>query len=1237
MNIIVKHDGTDISNWLVSYDREHDICTGIASVEIVFPLATPRTFHPWDVIEIWENSIKKGKFYITSLEKSVIEGSITLVCDDESKKLNDYFVTETYTIDYLSYSRTWIEKFLDEAGVSYSFTVDVDDLGSPLSNNTSLGFDSVFTIITTLLQQSGWYIYFDPTGTAIIGNLNKDVNDPDHIINANDFSNFERELDDDRLRNRAVVWGNTNPTYGEVFVDISVQTPWNYDANDKRAVVISNSSIYNHAQALELAHKLLTEFTQIKDEKFLLVVNDYNMKLGDIVKVNSDVWNGRGLITKINAAASPDGLVYGITLDQHCPRMFTFYSNLPPLPDGFYVYTGHVSDGIWRKYTESDTWSDDSAGLEPSARVNDLFIKNGTFATVLDDGYLYTRTTEVGVWNKYNHGSLRDTQGNSYIEANIRARACSINYSDNIIAGYNFVPSGIVVASGIPASGLSWVLELTGSQSLIKAEQVVISGGAGEGAQFSIYDLESTGEYNIVAASGFIPVSGFIMDTVDDYIYNGGGYRTVNVLDDHRRLALPPDSKSLSIGWGYGDHDFGEATVIAGPAASYPSSLICDNDGTTYWYVGRNGNLVKIDVDAETTVTYSFTQPTEWTAYDPTEVGLMLRHSSGNDFDIVAIIEDVSAVNTIYLYSYTLGDSTLTSRGSHAIASGAAYKGAGLIGTQVLVGYHFSDTVHAVVVNLITAGFSVVDIYTGMGAGYSGLSGAVQVFSTGDSITVGFVWATGTDIVNFPNCPLFPSDEPTTVELWASGYQITEYGGASLLSATMLQSFDTYYATDSGYRMSDISCFFEPAPAVNTTLNKAYVVVGLGITSYPCLGGSPRRNQGHNIGISFPDLGIWYYKASDDGTWWLDAEGYLPEGGSEWVGKNAGSISTLWKANFRGYTGKYSTPGYFIYNWEDFPSGNGWKIFRNVPSWTAFGSGIFSSYDDDDFGMIANSNDSPMDDLTGLLVSDQVKSGPRIVSTTRGENTVAASQIYTTSTTDKYAGLTQNFGVSGSYRIVKPNFNIAADFPKGTILKHTSTYDLGDATTASDDALEQTLGIFEIIKTTQVPTKVDIAHGVPTVIYDIPTEDGENSDEFWASITNEPDEFFTHAEAKPVYEARTLNLLNPSAFPTASGTFTAEDYERYIGISNREGILASEYDLSTPWVNLVTVASGVVVSGLITHFETSNFVPEGTYMFYTVSGVKSFFQKNPDENYWRDYTAGLPDSGITIIRVDDVI
>ena len=41
--------------------------------------------------------------------------------------------------------------------------------------------------------------------------------------------------------------------------------------------------------------------------------------------------------------------------------------------------------------------------------------------------------------------------------------------------------------------------------------------------------------------------------------------------------------------------------------------------------------------------------------------------------DIVAVIEDYSFENVVYLYSYTLGDSTLTSRGNSALPTNAVY------------------------------------------------------------------------------------------------------------------------------------------------------------------------------------------------------------------------------------------------------------------------------------------------------------------------------------------------------------------------------------------------------------------------------------------------------------------------------------------------------------------------------------------------------------------------------------
>ena len=1262
MNVVVKHDGTDISNWLISYEREHEICTGIGSVDLTVASSIPRTFHPWDVIEIWENNNKKGKFYVSDLDESARDGTISMQCADESKKLTDYFITDTYTITTLQYSRPWIEKFLTEAKISYTFTVDASDNGVPLSNNTTLGFDAAYTIITTLLQQTGWYIYFDSDGTAIIGDLYKDVNNPDHTLDASDFSNFQRELDDDRLRNRAVVWGNANPTYGQVFVDISVQTPWNYDAQDKRAVVIANGSIYSNDQALALAQKLLQEFTQIKDEKFLLVFNDYNISLGEIIKVNSDIWNGRGLVTRLSASASEKGLVYGVTLDIKCPRMFTFYSELPPTVSGFYVYTGHTVDGIWRKHSEGSVFSQDSSGLTPSTKVNDLFIKNGTFATVLDDGYLYTRTSENGIWNKYTPPVLRDIDGNSYSSNNLRAQACSINYSDNIIAGYNYVASG-VAASGVTASGISWVLELTGAQTLVKAEQVVISGAAGNGGDFSIYDLESTGEYNIVTISGIVPISGYITDGISDYVNNGMGYRTIQSNKcinsqwdvDFLRRNMQADNSSLSHGAGYGTWTDTYVDWLTGPDVStYPygmGGIISDPNTYTYWYCGSDG-LGKIDATAGTTTLYSWTTPTEWTlGDDQDDILFFLRHKTTNVFDIVVVLmtrqQSKDGECTIYHHTYTIGSGL--SAGTNVTFTTETggdwwWTGAGLAGATLLIGYVTNEAGYAFraqTYNLNSGTLTahhIADI-TDYGSHAGNFSECFA--STGRGVVSAWFFNVGSDSTYYPNCPLFPANQPTTMNLYGCCIEVTKTGAILTTSPTKLLEVD---APDGpgGDRWFEIGVG-RSAPntilsnATNTVLGRAYVLVPWELEQRLCSGGiGTHQYKGYTLVISLPSLQVHYQHATDWLNYYTDELAPDDTVATYWC-KEPGQGLKGYTSSIEGTSSKWGDPGWYISTYPPVYFGLEQKyVYRSAPSWglrwQSSNPPVWNIY-----------GEQPLDDFTNQLY----------FANTHDQGSYYGAKAANVTDLDNYntdvwvIGGSQGIGISQEfiigtesyyYRIHYLDDNRFNNFPLGSVLKHTSNYNLGTKITASDLALEQTIGNFEIIKTTKYPTKVDIAHGTPTVIYDIPKDDiSPVTEDFWASIINTTGSFYQHAVDKPVYESRTLNLLKPNAFPTASGTFTEDDYERYIGVANREGLLASKYDLSTPWVNLVQVASGVIPSGLITHFETTNFVPEGTYIFYTVSGVKSFFQKHPLNNFWSDYSSSLPASPITIIRVDDNI
>jgi hypothetical protein len=398
-------------------------------------------------------------------------------------------------------------------------------------------------------------------------------------------------------------------------------------------------------------------------------------------------------------------------------------------------------------------------------------------------------------------------------------------------------------------------------------------------------------------------------------------------------------------------------------------------------------------------------------------------------------------------------------------------------------------------------------------------------------------------------------------------------------------------------------------------------------------------------------MSLFYDFHGNDGAYVRQDIDYTPpDGGAEWLGKTGLSFNA--HITHVPIHGKYTGATFSCHDWVGaYPAGYGWRDFRKPPAYgTALGYRTYTSFGYDEFGF-ANNNNSPHNDFTGWLIADQgleEDSNDWYMSATLYDPTSPVSRVDFPAPDGTFAGMTQKFGVASSYRMTKPKTFFGDSLPLGTILKHTSRTNLGTSITASEDSLEQTLGNFEIILRTDRPTKVDTAKEVPTVVYDIPPQDGVISGDFAASVDNEEGTFYTHADPKPVYEGRTFDLPLPGTFPTYSGQFDPSDYERYIGISNREGILASKFDLSTPWVNIVTTASGVMqggvvvsgitVSGLITHFETSNYVPEGTYFFFTVSGaIPSFFQKNPDDGFWIDYSAGLPASPITIIRVDDLI
>lgn len=519
MNVTVKHEGTNVTDHVISYTRTQNICSGIGTLEIYFDYTLGHSFDPWDTITIKEGSHLKGTYYV-SVSSLSSDGTYHITCQDGSKRLSDYFIDLPYIVDYPSMTRYWIEKFLDEAGVTYVFTTS--DYGNLLSNNTSLGMVTAYDQILTLLQMSGWYMYFDEDSTCIIGDLNADISNIKLKLTENDLISIKVNKDDKMLRNRAVVWGAADPTTsGYIFADVRTITKWNYGKNDLRTVVLSNSNIPNQTTAYELADKLIKEFAKITISKTLQATGERNVRIGDFVLVKSRVFKGIGMVTTVGSELSRDGLLTDIILDERCPRLFGYFDY------GDYVYIGTDGSGVWRKHIKwDDTWYPYSSGLTDN-NIVDLYKNEGLLSAVGYSGEAYYSFDYDGYWEPITISGLpliysgdgfysSDTIGSGFLARAIiqdrtsnNIRIAYDNYSGMNNDPYNPTYSGLVWSGS-----RAWIVDYDPTGSGYNSYPISVSGNY----SMLVVDIENDGTYDYVGVE-MLASGAVVQKQYDQYVY----------------------------------------------------------------------------------------------------------------------------------------------------------------------------------------------------------------------------------------------------------------------------------------------------------------------------------------------------------------------------------------------------------------------------------------------------------------------------------------------------------------------------------------------------------------------------------------------------------------------------------------------------------------------------------------------------------------------------------------------
>ena len=253
-----------------------------------------------------------------------------------------------------------------------------------MSINTSIGNQATLEIVNTLCLENGWYFLADENNNLNIGKLEHDYSSYQALLDNNDILNFELEQDDKMIRNRVIVRGIADPTLKIwIIAELSVQTPWNYDANDLRTVVLGVPNVPTILEATELANQLLKETTKLTSVKTVTLAGFYDVRPGDLVYLNSSEKHGIFMVTTASSTASGGGEITTLILEERCPRLFGYYNSIGD------VYIGTEDQGVWKKPIKYDhTWSQDSDGIGNKG-VTDLAIYAGVYSAVAESGWYY--------------------------------------------------------------------------------------------------------------------------------------------------------------------------------------------------------------------------------------------------------------------------------------------------------------------------------------------------------------------------------------------------------------------------------------------------------------------------------------------------------------------------------------------------------------------------------------------------------------------------------------------------------------------------------------------------------------------------------------------------------------------------------------------------------------------------------------------------------------------------------
>jgi hypothetical protein len=1266
MEVQVTLNGEDITNYVISFSREQMVCTGVGNLEVVLANTVPCSFNVWDVAVTYEGGEKTGTYYICDINKEEKSGEIQLTCQDGSKKLTDNFISEQLDSSQLTHAREWIIRYFEDSGVPYDF--NVGGRGAPVAPFTEMGINSAYDMITLLLQQSGWYLYFNPDGVAIVGDIQRSLENPAWKVTDEQITEIQIARNDNSLRNRAVVWGGLDyQSMKQIFADVSVNTPWNYDNKDKRAVVLANSLIHSNGVANQLAHKILQTFAKINEEKVVTVPGPFNVHLGDLVFINSKTYCGIGLVTSVQATVSKSGHLVTFTVDQRCPRLFAYFSfGQDPYGNVDCVYIGTKGHGVYKKPLDGAGFSPFNAGLQ-NLYIHDLYITNGIFVCVADDGYAYTRKIGDTAWTKYHHGGFIDLDVNVYFEEDVRAVSCTIDRTtSDIYIGYNAV-----------TNIRSWVVKLSGQGILQYNNQVVVNNEQ----KYLIQDLDRDGKQNVIVAM------------CDISIAMAGNYREISPQRNPDPLCFPYGPQDTYSGLDF-SNGFPTASGVAlsglvtfqGYISNHSGQTNYVQDGDHIYVATYGGGFQHYDLTPSGVTTLS-KRPNRTYPLMYGEERISFKNAGSFDHNFLHMREDRKTFDLIQVYHWN-DDKTKTDgvHLKHYSLNFTDEQCTTLSGVELLSDYDIFNPREYYNSNIQIGrmrGIHIAFVDGVVSMLHYGVRATSQIPGT-ESFIQTVVHTISYDVRRRPatltqkrtfcfGCGLF---EPN------SGLQ----GGARITVDLVRSSELIPYFPPGGPK--SYFCFIEvynheaglvgpDAPPPNIGKNLLVIQLDVDRGDSRVIGPAPGSPVGplHQISMGRVSSEMKGVFSTDYGKNWFKYLGSVQSTGESWVRCCLGitesyivrctetveeNIILVWGGLYDYQIWDIRVPDLYAvprFRWEgiDVARGHNCKEYSRTPHPLAeltnpniehiaplvvySGRAIHLKQDRNDGGyyLYDTFSGEPIVYYSGMegfwFATKQAMSYVDML-----DGTIYFDSGYSIYGVDTVSGVfVKHFKGGGT----GPSKDGGHNFANGYLFRGNDFYRLRDTISGIDVSpiLRNQQYEFTVVDVEHLPAKVDCSKDSPTVVYTLPSgatlPSGFRVFSGWYGIfshTKIHNPEFTGATVlgQTSYDERVFDLSNVSGFPYILGPYPS-GFNRYVGIPIVNALVTANVNFDGSF-GLLKAFSGATSLKAI---ETSNNGLVPYFFVYEDTPIRKFHQFTPADLSWHDYSAGLPASEVTVIRVDD--